>query len=1002
MVEDRPIPKAESGKAIALSNLGKFHAGVDTLGKWVPERLTHQFALDPDKWEHTFYSLTLKEPKKIRYYRPKNVDILPGTLVGDMAIANQFYRTKDPVEQEKYALAYLASLKPYPVNLDDYKFPELLIPRKEQGVAEGLIDYAQRKLGLKWGKIGDVVNGSVVAEYLDSQDDSMDTDRYINSKFKLINITANEAEKYREISDLNGWPSDTPLEKVKGWGIDDYKMDRIRKNDVTYQSLMKHTPVVSSRGFIINGNHRVARALEMGIDPIPILKELPQGVAEGPLNELFDGGKDWKWTYQDKNQAEAKFTVGDVNYTFSAGQDPDEAPGDWDVEFAATQPLTSPSWGLTGTGNSAQVFGTVVEIMKSFITNKKASIRRMTFAAKEDSRQGLYARMIKRLLPKWNLEQSGEAFVLTRPGGLVFWVYSVEAPYNKIPAVKVKANTAKEAEQIVLTTMPKFKGADLMGMGASKNKPNLQGVAEGSLEGVNTQTVSSDYVVHYVADQNDRDDPYEGDVPERINQFSGFKRMAFPIKKLKLHGYRFSPDLAKEYSTMSATTSPPIVVEPNGEIIDGYHRAQAAVMRKDQTIDAFVGINTENVNKQGVAEGGEKYKVKSIGTDKDGDYYISPSTGKKVYKSGVKRGDHENPNTGEIKKNIAEAPGDFGLGANYRSIPDDEMQDFMDRSKTKKKTKRDKFDYPYVHGSNIEVKNEAGKKYNTEALKSAIMQRPKSILGQNAKMQHSETGTEAVYDIGLPALKGLAVNENTGEFVVVDTCPGAGACKTYCYAMKGSYVMFKAVSLGLSRMLNFLLNDPEGFAAKLNDEIAEAKLKNAKKGAKTVVRWHDAGDFFSEQYLDMAYAVANANPGVSFYAYTKMGDVANASRPKNFNMNFSQGASSEQEKKVDIVRTKHSKVVPKDMFFDLIDRDGNNLNKDSKGRMQFASPEKRKEFKIRLAHKYTIDPTTILTYDEMMQLPIGSKPKWNVIVMPGDGDNSANRNDVVGSYLLFH
>ena len=351
---------------------------------------------------------------------------------------------------------------------------------------------------------------------------------------------------------------------------------------------------------------------------------------------------------------------------------------------------------------------------------------------------------------------------------------------------------------------------------------------------------------------------------------------------------------------------------------------------------------------------------------------------------------------------VAEAPGDFGLGANYRSIPDDEMQDFMDRSKTKKKTKRDKFDYPYVHGSNIEVKDEAGKKYNTEALKSAIMQRPKSILGQNAKMQHSETGTEAVYDIGLPALKGLAVNENTGEFVIVDTCPGAGACKTYCYAMKGSYVMFKAVSLGLSRMLNFLLNDPEGFAAKLNDEIAEAKLKNAKKGAKTVVRWHDAGDFFSEQYLDMAYSVANANPGVSFYAYTKMGDVANAIRPKNFNMNFSQGASSEQEKKVDIVRTKHSKVVPKDMFFDLIDRDGNNLNKDSKGRMQFASPEKRKEFKIRLAHKYTIDPTTILTYDEMMALPIGSKPKWNVIVMPGDGDNSANRNDVVGSYLLFH
>lgn len=54
---------------------------------------------------------------------------------------------------------------------------------------------------------------------------------------------------------------------------------------------------------------------------------------------------------------------------------------------------------------------------------------------------------------------------------------------------------------------------------------------------------------------------------------------------------------------------------------------------------------------QGVAEGdsGAKYKVKSIGHDAKGDYYISPSTGKKVYKKGVKVGDHENPKTGEHK-----------------------------------------------------------------------------------------------------------------------------------------------------------------------------------------------------------------------------------------------------------------------------------------------------------------------------------------------------------------
>jgi len=62
-----------------------------------------------------------------------------------------------------------------------------------------------------------------------------------------------------------------------------------------------------------------------------------------------------------------------------------------------------------------------------------------------------------------------------------------------------------------------------------------------------------------------------------------------------------------------------------------------------------------DAGKQGVAEGdsGAKYKVKSIGHDSNGDYYISPSTGKKVYKQ-ANKGDHENPKTGEIKKKIAE------------------------------------------------------------------------------------------------------------------------------------------------------------------------------------------------------------------------------------------------------------------------------------------------------------------------------------------------------------
>jgi hypothetical protein len=124
--------------AISLSKLGKFHPGADTLAEFVPERATAQYALHPDKWESTFYSLTNKDSAKLKYYGPKKISIPPGTLVGDMAIANKFYRAKTPEEKQQYAELYRQSLKPYPVDVGAYRMPELLIPR--QGVAENFAD----------------------------------------------------------------------------------------------------------------------------------------------------------------------------------------------------------------------------------------------------------------------------------------------------------------------------------------------------------------------------------------------------------------------------------------------------------------------------------------------------------------------------------------------------------------------------------------------------------------------------------------------------------------------------------------------------------------------------------------------------------------------------------------------------------------------------------------------------------------------------------------------
>jgi hypothetical protein len=206
-----------------------------------------------------------------------------------------------------------------------------------------------------------------------------------------------------------------------------------------------------------------------------------------------------------------------------------------------------------------------------------------------------------------------------------------------------------------------------------------------------------------------------------------------------------------------------------------------------------------------------------------------------------------------------------------------------------------------------------------------------------------------------------------------------------------------------TKVLNFLLNDPQGFKAKLESEIQTEVDKFAKKGAKVVIRWHDAGDFFSPDYVDLAYSVARKFPQVDFYAYTKMAGVATGNKPNNFKMNFSMGATPDQEKQIQPKSTKHSTVVPKPMFTDLILKDNNGkLIKDKDGKIQFKSPEAIDTLKDKLSAKYGVPKASIITYDEMKVIPAGKEPKWNVIVKPGDGDESANRADVVGTWLLIH
>jgi hypothetical protein len=198
--------------------------------------------------------------------------------------------------------------------------------------------------------------------------------------------------------------------------------------------------------------------------------------------------------------------------------------------------------------------------------------------------------------------------------------------------------------------------------------------------------------------------------------------------------------------------------------------------------------------------------------------------------------------------------------------------------------------------------------------------------------------------------------------------------------------------------------------AMVNREIQGLKGKTDKHGIRLVVRWHDAGDFFSKEYLDLAFNVARTNPDVKFYAYTKMADVAtSANKPANFIVNFSSGSKRGEEKKIELHKAQGNAVkdavtLPKDMFRTLFVTDPKGKYvKDEKGRTQVKSPEAWEEFKKTLAAKYKIDPNSIITYDQMLTIPEGPQPKWNVVIFPaGHGDRAANRLDVINSFLMFH
>jgi len=202
-------------------------------------------------------------------------------------------------------------------------------------------------------------------------------------------------------------------------------------------------------------------------------------------------------------------------------------------------------------------------------------------------------------------------------------------------------------------------------------------------------------------------------------------------------------------------------------------------------------------------------------------------------------------------------------------------------------------EFGILHRSNIAfIVSDNGYVYDLDRLKGYIKTPPTNVVtAYNQKMTHGSDAFTRFISVGVPAARSIIVDEDTNQFVVIKTCPGAGECIIDCYALKGSFITFKHSSLSRAKILNLLVNRPDEYKERVINEI-QTVLDAYSKANKEVgvddsnvqvyLRIHDSGDFFNQTYYDIMRDVASAHPNVILYFYTKTSYAAlDKNLPKN-------------------------------------------------------------------------------------------------------------------------
>jgi Gene product 88 len=149
----------------------------------------------------------------------------------------------------------------------------------------------------------------------------------------------------------------------------------------------------------------------------------------------------------------------------------------------------------------------------------------------------------------------------------------------------------------------------------------------------------------------------------------------------------------------------------------------------------------------------------------------------------------------------------------------------------------------------------------------------------NEKLEKTSGESYKVIGFGIPADYNFILDGQNAN-----TCPQASACRGVCYAKQGRYTMGAVVN---ARLHNLKRSLTPSF---IQDTVHDLK----RKGSYNVVRVHDSGDFYNQEYLDKWLDVARLVPDKVFYAYTKSVGLDFSRNPDNFRIVQSVGGMMDE------------------------------------------------------------------------------------------------------------